>query len=549
MITREQIFRAVQTVAVPLLLAYVVRQLFPAGDQHEQTLPSLYQPLLADIDFVPRKLPVTYLAGVPELDAYERISTAENATGFPDTTAVILNWSRFPNVLLITSLLCGPWLDDTIAQVYIWNNHPRRITYEDMKNTGCPPSKLRIHNAPANLLFQARFLACAQADTPNCFIQDDDYLVRSEVIRALRARIEEPGASRAIHILPSHEHLSTILREIHVKSPAESHVSDIHTSFAWLGHGAMLRRSDAQQFLSLMRFLKVTDDELKMADNFFTILSNRVPEIWFDQGFELGGGQPFTIGPEGDERNQNYTLRATRYLDSLTHCGRALCDDPGADTQQARPSPPYVNLDRSDAPTRWTHAAGRGSSCVLETNIRLVPDAVSHIGTNVGQMLAVEGRNIEALGESGKRNYLEYSPSAAVDLKAETVFRSLTHAAKGDMLSLDILTDIGDVREWNTVEFVWLVDSKTEDTLNSCAFEWSSDNVTWHAAAHTPICYETAREATIEDEPVALKECSVQMVLGSSALHLRATGRHFRARLKEDKEDRWVVSEVWLRGL
>ncbi|KAI0673657.1 hypothetical protein C8Q78DRAFT_1018289 [Trametes maxima] len=489
MITREQIFRAAQTVAVPLLVAYVARQLFPAGEQHEQTPTSLYQPLLADIDFVPRKLPVTYLADVPELDAYERVSTAENATSNPDTTAVILNWSRFPNVLLITSLLCGPWLDDTIAQVYIWNNHPRRITYEDMKNTGCPPSKLRIHNAPANLFFQARFLACAQADTPNCFIQDDDYLVRSEIIRTLRARIEEPGASGAIHILPPHEHLSTVLREVHVKSPAASHVSNVHTSFAWLGHGAMLRRSNAQQFLSLMRSLKTTDDELKMADNFFTILSNRVPEVWFDQGFELGGGQPFTVGSEGDERNQNYTLRATQYLDSLTHCGRTVCDDPGADTQQARPSLPYVTLDRSDPPTHRTHAACRGSSCVLETNIRLLPDAVSHMASNVGEMLAVERRNVEALGESGKGNYLEYPLSAAVDLKAETVFRSLTHAAKGDTLSLDILTDIGDVREWITVELVWLVDSGTEDTLQSCAFEWSSDNVTWHTAAHKPISH------------------------------------------------------------
>lgn len=38
------------------------------------------------------------------------------------------------------------------------------------------------------------------------------------------------------------------------------------------------------------------------------------------------------------------------------------------------------------------------------------------------------------------------------------------------------------------------------------------------------------------------------MILGSSALHLRATGRYFRLRLEEDKADLWTISEVWLRG-
>ncbi|KAI0361054.1 hypothetical protein OH77DRAFT_1492195 [Trametes cingulata] len=547
MITRQQIFRALQTIAVPLLLAYVVRQF--VGEQKEQTPPSLYTPLLADIDFVPRRLPVSYRADNAELQAFERISVAQNVTGQADTTAVILNWSRFPNVLLIASLLCGPWLDDTIAQVYIWNNHFKRLTYEDLKNTGCPRSKLRIHNAPANLLFQARFLACAQVNTPYCFIQDDDYLVRSEIIQTLRARIAETDAPGAIHLLPPQEHLSTSLREIHVQALDASHLSDVHTSFAWLGHGTILRRSEAQQFLSLMRYLNASSDEMKMADNFFTILSNRVPEVWFDQGFELGGGQPFTVGSEGDERNKNYTLRATRYLESLAHCGRASCDAPGSDTEQSRASPPYVTLDRSYVPVQRTRAACRGTACVLDTSIRLVPDDVTHVATNASDILTIERRNAEVLGDSGKHNYLQYPPSNAVDLKAETAFRSLSHAVQGDTISLDVLTDISEAREWTAVELVWLVDSATEGILKACTFEWSSDNVTWHAAEQRPICYDTSREAAIEDRQLPLRECSVQMLLGSSALHLRATGRYFRAQLRQDMSERWVVSEVWLRGL
>lgn len=56
-------------------------------------------------------------------------------------------------------------------------------------------------------------------------------------------------------------------------------------------------------FLSLMDDLNLTGEERKMADNYFTILHNDFTEIWHDQGIELGGGQPFTVGIEGEQRN------------------------------------------------------------------------------------------------------------------------------------------------------------------------------------------------------------------------------------------------------
>lgn len=48
----------------------------------------------------------------------------------PDVTAIILNWSRLDNVIRIASLLCGSWLDDTIAEVYVWNNSPQNLSKE-----------------------------------------------------------------------------------------------------------------------------------------------------------------------------------------------------------------------------------------------------------------------------------------------------------------------------------------------------------------------------------------------------------------------------------
>jgi hypothetical protein len=48
----------------------------------------------------------------------------------PDTTIVILNWSRFPNVVNITSVFCHPELANIVAEVFIWNNNPNQISIQ-----------------------------------------------------------------------------------------------------------------------------------------------------------------------------------------------------------------------------------------------------------------------------------------------------------------------------------------------------------------------------------------------------------------------------------
>ena len=54
--------------------------------------------------------------------------------------------------------------------------------------------------------------------------------------------------------------------------------------------------------------LKLSKEEREMANNYFTILRNTIPEVWFDSGIELGGGMPFTVGNEGIERNYRHIV-------------------------------------------------------------------------------------------------------------------------------------------------------------------------------------------------------------------------------------------------
>ncbi|TRM66259.1 hypothetical protein BD626DRAFT_397693 [Schizophyllum amplum] len=283
----------------------------------------------------------------------------------PDTTAVVLNWSRLPNVVRIASLLCEASLDDVMDS--------------DFSSTGCSHTKLKIHNSPENLYFQARFIGCAEATTEFCFIQDDDYIIWPHIIQTLHARMKESDA-RGIHLLPAHEHLSSTLQTI-VAPPR------IHTDFAWLGHGAIIRRSLSTEFLSLLDYLKANDEEQKMADNYFTILSNAFTERWFDQGYELGGGQAFTVGTEGDLRNERHIARATKMLDDIFAGERSPCEQ----------GVPYVDCSPDTTMARMTYAPCKSASCLFQTNIQLLPD-FSVQGSHASELAQLTKENSGRLG-------------------------------------------------------------------------------------------------------------------------------------------------------
>lgn len=58
-----------------------------------------------------------------------------------NTTVVILNWSRIANVKQIVSNVCDHLLDDTVANIIIWNNNPTPLALKVCLNL---PSFLQI---------------------------------------------------------------------------------------------------------------------------------------------------------------------------------------------------------------------------------------------------------------------------------------------------------------------------------------------------------------------------------------------------------------------
>lgn len=136
-------------------------------------------------------------------------------------------------------------------------------------------------------------------------VQDDDYLIPPNVIHAMLQRsIDVNDPTIPIHLLSPEDHLNSILSRI-------SDNIDMHTSYAWLGYGTLTSRATITAFANLMinpggRSPYFLEDERRMADNYFAILSNHIPEIWIDKGHPLAPDNAFTVGAEGDDRNWKY---------------------------------------------------------------------------------------------------------------------------------------------------------------------------------------------------------------------------------------------------
>lgn len=121
------------------------------------------------------------------------------------------------------------------------------------------------------------------------------------------------GFSHPIHLLPPEEHLLSRMWAVSTRD------SLISTSFAWLGHGTFLRRDVVDEFLLKMKRLQMSPEEHKMADNYFSVFYGRVAEVWFDHSTPLGGGHPFTVGEEGDARNDLHIVSNLLHIQTYVY--------------------------------------------------------------------------------------------------------------------------------------------------------------------------------------------------------------------------------------
>ncbi|KAG9093147.1 hypothetical protein FS749_014981 [Ceratobasidium sp. UAMH 11750] len=382
-----------------------------------------------------------------------------------DVTAIVLNYARLDNVKIIVAHLCGEQLRDTISQVIIWNNNiDRPLSVMDF-GANLPEGMLRVVNSPDNSYFQARFLACIEASTHWCFVQDDDYLVSAEAIRALRmySRLNQAtGDQYPIHLLPPHEHLSTTIR---------TRTTDKCTaSFAWLGHGTLLTKTHARDFLSLLRTVSDNrDDVMKMADNFFSILFNRRAEIWMDPGmhFEAGQDKAFTAGVEGDERNWRYIKIAEKYLENIT-ARPELIPSNGFGVFPTIPPPDGQLISR-------TPVLAPGHTGIWSTNIPMLRPGILEAGLAGDDLRSTDRLCRDAMTGSDVEKYTRHNFACVGDGLVSTVFRSPGGCREGQWIQFDLL----DERPVSSITFRWRVELDFAQEIRQMSYETLEAGQSW----------------------------------------------------------------------
>jgi GT2 family glycosyltransferase len=206
----------------------------------------------------------------------------------PKVTAVLMNWKRKHNVVkIISSLSTLDYIDDIV--VYQNNiNDPLTMKYLMKSNHWSNHLLSLVNLIPAdkeagNLNTASRFVACNNfAVNDVCMFIDDDFW--PSTFNSLYA--QWLNDRDRVHALANFPQYWNDLRWTFVGTidsisndstgGGEKKTVSIHTGFTWLGVGSIVKKSLVTHFLKHQLPLIKRPD---LADNYFSILSNRIPSV------------------------------------------------------------------------------------------------------------------------------------------------------------------------------------------------------------------------------------------------------------------------------
>ncbi|GAA6009552.1 hypothetical protein JCM11491_003601 [Sporobolomyces phaffii] len=399
--------------------------------------------------------------------------------GKGDVTAVLLHWKRTDNLRILVAHLCQY---NFIATVKVWNNNPDIVlTPDTFSASQCPPSKLRIHNSPRNLLFLARHLACAGATTPFCFFQDDDWFVPP--LRSLYAQFKRDPEGAIV--------VSTT-DEMAIKYRSEwcFFQGPLHTCFAWLGTGAFSSRAHVVNYLEAVSTIDFPRDELAHADNSFATFLNEPPYVLSSGAVvEMKTGKGYSDGKRGNLRNEIYIQkglqRFVRYL-NLTFSSLppttplptspVPIDATSYGSTRPPPFPPHPYAHHARAP------CVPSDLCFFLTNVAslLPPDATPYPGPNRVKSLSEWETHVGTMGQVEKEWSLRWGYQNAVDGRPTTAYRSLDLAKDGDFIGLGLIKSLDPI--WTPSIVLHFILEDAADFLPVLEVQVSSDGYRWVAA-------------------------------------------------------------------
>lgn len=129
-------------------------------------------------------------------------------------------------------------------------------------------------------------------------------------------------------------------------------------------------------------------------------------------------------------------------------------------------------------------------------------------------------------------------------------------AARGDTITLDMLRDVSAL--FAHTQIVSLVDEATVRILQTCMFQTSPDGREWVSYYWLSIRYIYRIQTTHSGGKLAcvrvdlegvgnqLLECSMET--GDPSTGPKLGTRFFRTHLTGDRDERWSIHEMWIRG-
>ena len=215
----------------------------------------------------------------------------------PMVTAIFVSWIRFtgwPKVLRHMAKY------EFVNEFIFWNNNPN-VTfnhsllssyYSDLRTD----ISLRIINSNANLYFFARFIGCGMAKNSICFFQDDDWQI--DHLNSLYQNY-----LRYPHML--HTYTNPFVHYLCWSWSYMDASVNMHTSFNWVGTGALTSKANVLHFIETTGRL-LPADHLIYADMFFSTWFNDHPYQLSIGLNEINDAPGFSAGNSGIARNKLY---------------------------------------------------------------------------------------------------------------------------------------------------------------------------------------------------------------------------------------------------
>ncbi|CAF2098689.1 unnamed protein product, partial [Rotaria magnacalcarata] len=183
-------------------------------------------------------------------------------------TAVVINWKRLSSIQLAVQR----YLNAThFRRIIVWNNNPAiNLTYKQILPQNQSFDLIRIINSKKNLKDEAKYRACAEAETLACFYVDDDWDISHYMNTLIASFRSDPNVLHSVtnYVTYYNNMLWTFM---------DSRI-ELHVGFSWIGCGSVFLREHARRHLQLLEVnLENNSDLFAFSDLFFSIWLNDIP--------------------------------------------------------------------------------------------------------------------------------------------------------------------------------------------------------------------------------------------------------------------------------